>query len=177
MVGAPDIAAGLRYLGEVDAGWRCLNPARFRIAPLKLRFSHGVDSVPLPGTGDVPLALSVRDAGSAPYFLPRNSIRFGFPFKIDGIGRTRTDHPPSRLRPEVMVPLFAVPGAEGYGRERGGGGVPEGDTAATPAHRHDGGATMRTAIAMPGNTIPDGEDARVTARQPRRRGLGNHLAA
>lgn len=87
MVGAPDIAAGLRYLGEIDAGWRCLNPARFRIAPLKLRFSHGVDSVPLPGTGDVPLALSVRDSGSAPYFLPRNSIQFGFPFKIDGIAR------------------------------------------------------------------------------------------
>ena len=87
MVGAPDIAAGLRYLGEIDAGWRCLNPACSRIAPLKLRFSHGIDSVPLPGPGDVPPALSERDAGSAPYFLPRNSIQFGFPFKIGGIGR------------------------------------------------------------------------------------------
>ena len=96
MVGAPDIAAGLRHLGEVDAGWRRLNPARFRIAPLKLRFSHDVDSVPLPGTGDVPLVLSIRDSGSAPYFLPRNSIQFGFPFKIDGIGRISRSPPAIR---------------------------------------------------------------------------------
>lgn len=47
-------------------------------------------------------------------------------------------------------------------------GVPvggyEGNIAVTPVHRHDGGGAMRTVIAMPGNTIPDGEDARVTAR-------------
>ena len=30
--------------------------------------------------------------------------------------------------------------------------VPEGDVAAVPVHRHDGGGDMSTAIAMPGNT-------------------------